>query len=36
MDLRAYLEIIRRRGWIIVVVALIAAAAAFGISLVQT
>jgi len=36
MDLRAYLEIIRRRGWIIVVVALIATAAAFGISLVQT
>lgn len=36
MDLRAYFDIIRRRGWIILVVALIAATAAFGISLVQT
>lgn len=36
MDLRAYLDIIRRRGWIILVVAVIAATAAFGISLVQT
>ena len=36
MDLRAYLDILRRRGWIIAVVALLAAMGAFGISLVQT
>jgi capsular polysaccharide biosynthesis protein len=36
MDLRAYLDILRRRGWIIIVVAVIAAVAALGLSLVQT
>jgi capsular polysaccharide biosynthesis protein len=36
MDLRAYLDILRRRGWIIIAVALIAAIAALGLSLVQT
>ncbi len=36
MNLRAYFDIVRRRGWIIVVVAVIAAVAALGISLVQT
>lgn len=36
MDLRAYLDILRRRGWIIIVVAVIAAAAALGLSFVQT
>lgn len=36
MDLRAYLDILRRRGWIIIVVAAIAALAAFGVSMVQT
>ncbi len=36
MDLRAYLDILRRRGWIIVLAALIAAALAVGLSLVQT
>lgn len=36
MDLRAYLEILRRRGWIIILTALVAAVLAFGISLVQT
>lgn len=36
MDLRAYFDILRRRGWIILVVALIAAAAALGLSFVQT
>lgn len=36
MDLRAYIDIIRRRGWIIVVTALVAAVLAGGISLVQT
>ncbi len=36
MDLRAYLDILRRRGWIIIVVAVIGAVAALGISLVQT
>ena len=36
MELRAYLDIIRRRGWIIVLVAVLAAAGAFGISKVQT
>jgi capsular polysaccharide biosynthesis protein len=36
MDLRAYLDILRRRGWIIIAVAVIAAVAALGLSLVQT
>ena len=36
MDLRAYLDILRRRGWIILVVAVIAAVAALGLSVVQT
>jgi capsular polysaccharide biosynthesis protein len=36
MDLRAYLDILRRRGWIILVVAAIAAVAALGVSVVQT
>ncbi len=36
MDLHAYFDIVRRRGWIIVVVAVIAVVAALGISLVQT
>jgi len=36
MDLRAYLDILRRRGWIIIVVAVIGAVAALGISMVQT
>jgi capsular polysaccharide biosynthesis protein len=36
MDLRAYLDILRRRGWIIIAVAVIAAAAALGLSFVQT
>ena len=36
MDLRAYIDIIRRRGWIILVTALLAAVLAGGISLVQT
>jgi succinoglycan biosynthesis transport protein ExoP len=36
MDLRTYFDILRRRGWIIIVVAVIAALAALGISLVQT
>ena len=36
MDLRDYLRIIRKRGWIIVVVAVIAAAAAVGVSKLQT
>jgi capsular exopolysaccharide synthesis family protein len=36
MDLRAYLDILRRRGWIILVVALIAAAGTFGVSKLQT
>jgi capsular polysaccharide biosynthesis protein len=36
MDLRAYLDILRRRGWIIIAVAVIAAIAALGISFVQT
>jgi capsular polysaccharide biosynthesis protein len=36
MDLRAYFDILRRRGWIILVVAIIAAAAALGLSFVQT
>jgi capsular polysaccharide biosynthesis protein len=36
MELRAYWEVIRRRGWIIVVVAVLAAALAFGASKIQT
>jgi capsular polysaccharide biosynthesis protein len=36
MDLRAYLDILRRRGWIILVIAVIAAVAALGLSVVQT
>ena len=36
MDLRAYLDIIRRRGWIIILVAVLAALAALGVSRVQT
>ncbi len=36
MDLRAYIDIIRRRGWIILVTAMLAAVLAGGISLVQT
>jgi len=36
MELRAYFDILRRRGWIILLVAVLAAAGAGGISLVQT
>src|SRR5512135_2895660 len=36
MDLQAYLDILRRRGWIVVAVAILAAALAFGISFKQT
>jgi capsular polysaccharide biosynthesis protein len=36
MDLRAYLDIIRRRGWIIIAVAVLALVAAFGVSRLQT
>ena len=36
MDLRAYLDIIRRRGWIILVCAILAAGLAFGAAKVQT
>ena len=36
MEIRDYLQILRKRGWIIVALALLAAAAAFGISQVQT
>ncbi len=36
MELRAYFDILRRRGWIIVLVAVLAAAGAGGVSLVQT
>ena len=36
MEIRDYLQILRKRGWIIVVLALLAALAAFGISQVQT
>ena len=36
MDLRAYLDILRRRGWIIIVVAVMAATMAFGVSQMQT
>lgn len=36
MELRAYLDVLRRRGWIIVATAILAAALALGVSLVQT
>ena len=36
MELRDYLKILRKRGWIIIVVAVIAAAAAVGVSKLQT
>lgn len=36
MEIRDYLNILRKRGWIIVVLAVLAAAAAFGISRFQT
>ena len=36
MDLRAYLDILRRRGWIIIVVAVIAALGTYGVSKLQT
>lgn len=36
MELRDYLRILRKRGWIILVVALVAAVAAYGFSLTQT
>ena len=36
MDLRAYLSILRRRGWIIIVTALLAMVLAGGLSLLQT
>lgn len=36
MELRTYLAILRRRGWIILVTALLAAGLAFGVSKVQT
>ena len=36
MDLQAYLDILRRRGWIIIVVAVIGAVAALGVGQVQT
>src|SRR5512136_2297365 len=36
MDLRAYLDILRRRGWIIILVAVLAAVLALGISRIQT
>ena len=36
MEIRDYLKILRKRGWIIVALALLAALAAFGISQVQT
>lgn len=36
MEIRDYLQILRKRGWIIVTLALLAALAAFGISKVQT
>ncbi|MEA3336962.1 MAG: hypothetical protein U9R25_13705 [Chloroflexota bacterium] len=35
MEIRDYLEILRKRGWIIIVLSLLAGAAAFGISQVQ-
>ncbi len=36
MELRAYLDVIRRRGWLILAAAILAAALALGVSLVQT
>ena len=36
MEIRDYLNILRKRGWIIIVLALLAAGAAFAISQVQT
>jgi capsular polysaccharide biosynthesis protein len=36
MELRGYLDVLRRRGWIIVAVAVLAATLAFGVSKVQT
>ena len=36
MELRAYLDILRRRGWIILVVAILAAGMTFGVSKLQT
>jgi non-specific protein-tyrosine kinase len=36
MDLRAYLDILRRRGWIILLVALLAAGLTYGVSRMQT
>jgi capsular polysaccharide biosynthesis protein len=36
MELHGYLEILRRRGWIIIAVAVLAAVMAFGVSKVQT
>jgi capsular polysaccharide biosynthesis protein len=36
MELNAYLKILYRRGWVVVVVALIAAATAYGVSKMQT
>lgn len=36
MELRAYLDVLRRRGWIVLLVALVAAIATFGVSQVQT
>ena len=36
MELQDYLNILRKRGWIIIALALLAAAAAFGFSLTQT
>jgi capsular polysaccharide biosynthesis protein len=36
MELRAYFDIFRRRGWIIVLVAVLATAGALGVSFVQT
>jgi capsular polysaccharide biosynthesis protein len=36
MELRGYLDVLRRRGWIIVVVAVLAGTLAFGVSKIQT
>ncbi len=36
MDLRAYLNILKRRGWIILVTAVLAMVLAGGLSLIQT
>ena len=36
MEINDYLKILRKRGWIMVVVALIAAASAYGFSKMQT